>query len=166
MAIVQKSLRHATMILAFFVPSLGHAENTEPKKLIALQEYISANSRSLSDPPTFQYVLVQCAAMYHSLSARFNRETAPDRLAVKSLLKRKGDDYLSYSFNPEFKIQSDEESTRIANLQESVINFMKIYEANMNDASTRLGSLWSDEAVKSDYDTCEGLLTSIGSLQK
>ncbi len=104
--------------------------------------------------------------MYYALSARFNRETAPDRLAVQSLLKRKGDDFLTYSANLEYQIQKDENSDRVAIMEATVINFMKTYGANMNDASTRLGSMWRDETVKTDYDTCEGFLNYFASRPK
>ena len=154
------------MILAFFVPSICHAENAEPKKLIALQEFIAANSQFMKDPPTFQYVLVRCTAMYYSMSALFKNETAADRLALQSQLQKKAEDYLKYSSNMEFKIQEAEKGDKLARLRADVVTLAQIYSANMRDASTRLGSLWSDETVKSDYDTCEGLLTYIGSLQK
>lgn len=165
MALILKRVRHATMILAFFVPFICHAENAEPKKLIALQEYIAANSQFMKDPPTFQYVLVRCTAMYNALSARFNRETASDRLAVQSQLNSKASDYLTYSFNVG-QSQIDKKSDHLAHMQADIIQLMQIYDANMNDASLRLGSFWNDETVKSDYDTCEGLLTYIASRSK
>ena len=165
MAMIFRRLRHVTMLVAFFAPSLCHSQTTEPQKLVTIQEYISANSSSLSDPPTFQYVLVRCTALYNALSARFNRETAPGRLAIQSQLNSKAADFFSYSFNLE-KTQLDNKGDNIANMKANIIKLAVIYDANMSDASLRLGSFWNNEIVKSDYDTCEGLLTYVKSRSK
>ena len=141
--------------LTLFIPAVGYSEDSEPKKLVPLQEYLSSNSQYMSDPPTFRYVLVRCTSMYYSMSALFKGETAAERIQLQAQLQSKAEQYLNYSTNLEFKIQETEKSDKLARLRADIEALAKIYSANMHDASTRLGSLWKDETIKSDYDTCE-----------
>jgi hypothetical protein len=153
------------LFVIFALPSL--AANEGSTELIPLKKYMDINgAQFLSDPPTFQYALERCTAIYSAMVGVFNNETASDRLQVQSQLKAKADKFGMYAINIASAQKKVTTGDRTAGLRNDIVMLLHIYVERIKDARLRLGDFWEDKIVAEDYEVCEGINLYIDGLKK
>jgi hypothetical protein len=115
----------------------------------------------MNDPPTFQYVIMRCSAIYYAMSTLFKNDTREERIVVQKTLQQKGEAFFGMALKIQVAIQKDLKPNPTGEGLDSVktdtLALTKIYSERIKDASLILGDFWKDNVVKGDYDKCEQL---------